>query len=385
MEVWNYNFILSPKKGDLYLWISWIDQVVVVFIDNFDDLRERIKGIDYSIMSLMAQRIALAKQVGKLKQQAGLPVKNFQVEKQVYDRIRKYADEFALDPVMSTEIYERLIEQSVEVQLSNMTFEGSGRCLVVGGMGEMGNWLKTFLESTGYAVDIVDTAIDSVLPPSIDHDYVFIATPLHTLPKVIEDVCTRCVEGTVVFEVGSLKSDIEELVVRINEKGVELVSIHPMFGPGVRHLSGRNILICVHSGRDKEIIGKVEEIFGSTLANLVPVPLEEHDNLMLYSLDLSHFLNLLNGRVLLNSSYGIDKLLSSAGTTFLKQFATTVELHEENPTLYYHIQRINRQRGVLFGEIRDAVDSLISDIEAESLDGFIQEMRRARRFLKGEE
>ena len=141
----------------------------------------------------------------------------------------------------------------------------------------------------------------------------------------------------------------------------------------------------MHSGRDKEIIGKVEEIFGSTLANLVPVPLEEHDNLMLYSLDLSHFLNLLNGRVLLNSSYGIDKLLSSAGTTFLKQFATTVELHEENPTLYYHIQRINRQRGVLFGEIRDAVDSLISDIEAESLDGFIQEMRRARRFLKGEE
>lgn len=354
---------------------------MVVFIDNLNDLRERIKGIDYSIMALIAQRITLAKHVGMLKQQAGLPVKNFQVEKQVYDRIRNFASEFQLNPDVATSIYELLIEESVEIQLSNMVTEKSGgRCLIVGGLGEMGGWLRRFLETTGYAVEIKDKDANDILPQKIDHDYVFITTPLHTLPEVLDDVCSR-VSGAVVFEIGSLKSQIEEKVIEINRQGVELISIHPMFGPSVRHLSGKNILVCTHSGMDEQIMGRVKEIFGSTLASLVPVPLEEHDNIMLYSLDLSHFLNLLNGRVLLNSIYSMSELLSSAGTTFLKQFSTTRELYHENPDLYYYIQHLNKSKSRLFEEVNNALNTLIIDIQSQSKEKFVKEMHKVRDFL----
>jgi len=48
---------------------------VIIFIEKtLEELRERIKGIDYSIMSLISQRIFLAKEIGVKKQKLNLPI-----------------------------------------------------------------------------------------------------------------------------------------------------------------------------------------------------------------------------------------------------------------------------------------------------------------------
>ena len=105
---------------------------------------EKIKGIDYSIVSLIAQRIKLARSVGVIKQKANLPIRNFQVERQVYERIHRFAAEFELDEHYIHPIFEQVIASSINVQIEDILDSGLGtsdtKFLLVGGGGKMGKW-----------------------------------------------------------------------------------------------------------------------------------------------------------------------------------------------------------------------------------------------------
>ena len=95
----------------------------------------------------------------------------------------------------------------------------------------------------------------------------------------------------IVLELCSLKSPILNSIQKANESGLNLVSIHPMFGPSTDFLSGKNIIICDHQKSDKAA-EQVSQIFKETSANVLHLPIAEHDKYMSYVLGSSHLLNL---------------------------------------------------------------------------------------------
>lgn len=55
--------------------------------DRLDRLRRRIRNLDAALLGLMAERMELAREVGQEKREAGIPLRDFEVEKRVLARV----------------------------------------------------------------------------------------------------------------------------------------------------------------------------------------------------------------------------------------------------------------------------------------------------------
>ena len=93
-----------------------------------------------------------------------------------------------------------------------------------------------------------------------------------------------------VVDIGSLKSPLRAGLERLVAAGCRVTSIHPMFGPDTRLLSGRHVVFV-----DVGVAAATAEaraLLGSTMAEQLTMSLDKHDRLMAYVLGLSHALNL---------------------------------------------------------------------------------------------
>ncbi|MCH8907291.1 MAG: bifunctional chorismate mutase/prephenate dehydrogenase [Candidatus Heimdallarchaeota archaeon] len=366
---------------------------MILFIEaDLNDLRDRIKGIDYSIVSLISQRISLAKKVGKLKQKANLPIRNYQAERQVYQRIHRYVEEFDLDETFIRPIFEQIIASSVNAQkeelIINKTNQNKLKFLLIGGSGKMGSWFQNFFITSGYTVHIQDPTLKdsdstfSKLPSSLDYDFIGICTPLELIPSVIQELVSRSPKA-IIFEIGSLKSHILTDLENAKREKVNIVACHPLFGPDVTNLDGRNMVICDFDLSNKHH-RKMNELFEETSLNIVSLPLIEHDRIMLYTLGLSHFINLLHGEILRNSNIAYEELEIYASTTFLKQVNTTKEVYSESPDLYFSIQNMNDYRSELWTKIMSSVEMLKEATSDGGISYFKQIMASVNSYFNNE-
>lgn len=62
-----------------------------------DELRKRIDRIDREILELLARRVEVAKKIGELKREAGLPIADHEREREVVERGIKLAEQLGLD------------------------------------------------------------------------------------------------------------------------------------------------------------------------------------------------------------------------------------------------------------------------------------------------
>lgn len=366
---------------------------MIVFIEKLQNYRERIKGIDYSIMALIAQRVNLARKVGQLKSESNMPIRNYQVEKLVYDRIKGFANEFDINQEFSKDIFEQIIQQSVQAQISDIKFPEKDNntkiCLVIGGNGQMGSWFVNFLKSSGYYVEIQDPSIDSGkgkykdLPKDLGtYDVIAICSPLRVMREVIIEVMQRKPRG-LVFEISSIKNNIIDLVYQANEDNINLISVHPMYGPFVKNLAERNFIVCTTDKQDEHIKSDFKSLFKDTLANMVEVDLKEHDKYMQYSLGLSHLINLLNGVILSKSPIGFDKLIQFSGTTFRNQVINTIDIFNKNADLFHSIQNINPFRDELHQLANQSLKELLLASNEEDGLKFMKIMNIGKDYFEG--
>ncbi len=360
---------------------------------KLNQLRTNIRELDSKIVNLLKERLELAVEIGKIKSELKLPVKNFQVEKEVIQRARLLSEQSGLDPdfmenIMSLTINASVNKQLQEVKSTPVLLEDSQRVLVVGGLGKMGDWLLGFFQSSGYIVHVADIKVREeddthfkTLPNDQNYDYIFIATPLDRLGEDLKNAA-RSFPDSIIIEIGSLKSHLIDAIAEVIKSGGKVVSIHPMFGADVVNLSGRKLIICTNGLPEEERM--TEALFSDTTVEISHLRLNEHDKYILYTLGLSHLINLLMGDVLQSSEYDFPSLRRVAGTTFDKQMLTTLEVFSENPYLYYSIQHLNKFRRNLFFEMQDSLNRLMFAIEGDEPSEFIELMEQGRMFLLGE-
>jgi chorismate mutase/prephenate dehydrogenase len=154
-----------------------------------------------------------------------------------------------------------------------------------------------------------------------------------------------------------------------------------MFGPDVRMLSGRTIVICREGDPTDRAV--VQALFADTSARLVELDSAEHDRRMSLVLGLTHLANLVFARALSRSGVAAEELAEVAGVTFSKQLATTREVAGENPELYFEIQSLNRLTGATGRQLAAAAEELIAAVEAGEGERFAEIMGEADRFLSG--
>ncbi|MGQ0536732.1 MAG: chorismate mutase [Methanobacteriota archaeon] len=80
------------------------------------ELRERIRSLDATLVEAIAERLTTARRIGELKRQAGLPLRNYVVEAQVIEDVRRRCERHGVDPRLGEEVLRILIAASVKVQ-----------------------------------------------------------------------------------------------------------------------------------------------------------------------------------------------------------------------------------------------------------------------------
>ncbi len=82
---------------------------------TIDELRIQINQIDEELLELFKSRMAVSKQIGDAKKEAGLPVFDESREKAVYDRLRKRLNDESFWPYYKAFIKE-IMRLSKEIQ-----------------------------------------------------------------------------------------------------------------------------------------------------------------------------------------------------------------------------------------------------------------------------
>ncbi len=361
-------------------------------MDNkkLDQLRRKLDEIDGQIISLIAERQFNVEQIGNVKLSTNSPTRDYQREKQVINKIKNHARDQGLDPEIAQRIFELVIETSLskqEIQKVKESNYGSNKsALIIGGNGKMGQWFAHFLTSQNFDVYISDleplsnqqnfvadyTSID------LDHDYVIIATPIQKSAEIIQQLCHLKPSG-IVLDISSIKSPLRLPLRQLADSGCKVVSIHPMFGPDIQLMSGKHVIF-IDMGNE-EAVNQVKQLFQPTMAERIDMKFEDHDRLIAYVLGLSHVINIAFMTVLSESGEAADALSKLSSTTFDAQLGIASSVSNENPNLYYEIQKLNHYSPTTLNALSDAVQRIIQMIHQDNQAAFVNIMTQAKSYM----
>ncbi len=357
-------------------------------------LREKIAEVDRSLLELIRRRMELAGDVGRLKASAKRPIVVQKAGDRVLTRARQHAEACGISEDVMESIFDAVMRGSIERQHRvgiELRAAGGHRLLILGGAGNMGEWFHRFSGLLGHSSEIVDPAM-APLPhqpgrfatlQQIDdldvYDAILVSVPLGKMNDALAAVIARRPRGLVI-EIASIKDHLEPSFAAATEQGVELASLHPMFGPGK---SPYEPLTFVLACRQDPLLERqrIERWLQHPYTHLVPVPFDHHDRLMGWLLGLGHLSGMLFGCALTRSGLGAELLATCASTTYNRQASTALSVLLEDPDLYFDIQSLNPHRGEVYEATRDALSELVDAVQGGAREDFREALGAARRFL----
>ncbi|MEX1995053.1 MAG: prephenate dehydrogenase/arogenate dehydrogenase family protein [Steroidobacteraceae bacterium] len=358
---------------------------------DLKELRARLTQLDGELLALIAERQRLSEEIARAKRATGHPTRDFQREREVLLHARAAAGKLGLSPQLADNLLRLLIRSSLATQeQAQLRAQGQGagrRALVIGGCGKMGRWFVEFLDSQGYAVEIADPAGPLELfahrpdwqSDDLSHELIVVATPLGITASILEQLARHHPPG-LVFDIGSLKTPLRAGLQALQQAGVRVTSLHPMFGPDTDLLSGRHI-IHVDVGRP-DAVADAQQLFATTMAEQVVTTLDDHDRLIAYVLGLSHAINIAFFTALAESGEAAPRLARLSSTTFDAQLEVASLVASESPALYFEIQALNQYGGESLAALADAVIRLQALVANQDAAGFARLMRRGQSYLQ---
>lgn len=351
-------------------------------MDILEDLRSDMRRVDDDIMELIGERLRMSKKMGIIKTSRNENIHNVNAERATIERFRAMGDMIGMNQEAAEELCRILIEQSIDVQAS--TPKGTSvkkKIAVIGGHGQMGKMIQRLLLRSEHEIIVIDPAAKNgmTIEDASDVDVAIVSVPISSVSGILDALDQVCREDTLIFDISSLKSPFTDVLKDMASKR-NVCSIHPMFGPTVRSMHGRNLMIC--DCGSQEAVRMTTELFSEQGANIKVVSLDDHDRHMSYVLGLSHIVNIAFFTVLERSNIPFKELCSVSSTTFDKMIDTNMSVALEDPHLYYEIQHLNISRDKMLSELSNAINSVSQAALSKKPENFTELMIKGRQYLK---
>lgn len=356
---------------------------------ELDDLRAELSDVDRRIVDLIAERQRIVGEIGRNKRDEGTATRDYAREKDVLDRAREQARKLGVDADLAERILGELITSSLTSQERDRVVaegRGDGRtALVIGGAGKMGGWFVDFFRSQGFSTTIADPGADdgdgcfsNWTDAGVDYDVIAVAAPLAVSGRILAQLAVLKPRG-LVFDIGSLKSPLIDGLNELRDAGCQVASLHPMFGPDTRLLSGRHLIVC--DVGCAEASAAVRELFSATMVEQIDMGLDDHDRLIAYVLGLSHALNIAFFTALAESGEAAPKLAQLSSTTFDAQLLVSEAVAQDNPRLYFEIQHLNRFGLGPLEQLTEATARIRELVASGDEEGFVDLMLKGRDYF----
>ncbi len=356
-----------------------------------ENIRQDISAIDRQLFELIKRREHLSSQIGEAKRKLDIPDKDFDREKLVFARAIALAEELELPKNFAINLQKLVMELSLSRQERDRIKYGVAKSpllvTVIGGAGRMGAWLCHFFADSGHSISVVDkkkpdfachyhSAINDEV---LDCDIIVVAAPIRSSAAILDGLGKKSLKRPVIFDVSSVKAPVKEALFKLHQKGLKVTSLHPMFGPAVEVLFGKHIIITSLGNNEADNLAK--DLFKSTSLTVLTMSIDEHDKVISYLLSLSHLMNIIFIKSLMQSGYSIEYLSQFSSTTFSNVLEIAKRVFLENPHLYYEIQALNPHNKQSYELLSKSLEDTLNDIANQDEKSFVESMKNGQEYL----
>lgn len=322
---------------------------------ELENLRREIDAVDERIVDLLAQRYRKVQEVTGLKKAQRLPVYHPAREENLISHRREQAANAGLDPDHVEELFRSILKQSRVRQTAQVSRAGvrpGARVLLVGGRGQMGQYLGRWFEGAGYEVRILDVDDWSKVDELCDGIHLaLVCVPIDLTAQVVATLGPRLPADCVLADITSVKKLPMEQMLSAHTGPV--VGFHPLFGPMTSTME-QQVVAATH-GRDDEACHWVWEQWTAWGCIVLPVGAEEHDQLMAIVQGLRHFATFAMADFLCRRNVDITRTLELSSPIYRLELGMIGRLFAQDPTLYGEIIFASSERRALLLEFVDAL------------------------------
>ncbi len=271
---------------------------------SLEDLRARLNLLDRRLLELVAERQAISRRSPRSSARPGSrPATTAASARCCSRRARDAGRRYGVSPALGESILRcadpRLADHAGAPRVAAQGRGSGRRALVIGGPGKMGRWFADFMASQGFAVEIADPAgagrpgYECVAGLAAGR-----ARPRHhrrgdaaaaSRTKILAEMAGRRPRGR------GLRRRLAEDTAAQRARGAPRCGLpRDLDAPDVRprHRAAVRPPRDLRRPRRRGDAGRARALFGSTMAELVVMSLDEHDRLIAYVLGLSHALNI---------------------------------------------------------------------------------------------
>jgi prephenate dehydrogenase len=232
---------------------------------------------------------------------------------------------------------------------------------IIGGTGGMGQVFTKYFKNHGFTITLYARTIDTLkqvsqklkvsyddsLQNSVkDADLVLISIPIGSTPDMIRKVAPYLKEDALLFDISSVKRPIFKAYQQVLQSyKINCVSLHPMFGPGIKDMNNY-VMLVIRAGGSKvydELIEDIENLFKSDGLIITETTPEVHDKRVSLTLGVPHMLNILFLTLLHKAGEPLNELTRYTGTTFLLQKVFAESIIQREMDMFGEIQMENHE------------------------------------------
>lgn len=244
---------------------------------------------------------------------------------------------------------------------------------VIGAEGKMGVWLQDHLPKIGFDVTCFDKRKGDDPSVLYEVDIIIVSVPVAVTREVIRKTVKHMRKGSILVEISSLKSGVHEEMVKVAGEGFNAVSIHPMFGPSVKDLTGKTVAVVpvLDVKKEKEVAARLFP--GATLVEVEPA---QHDKLMAHILSLPYLVNMALAATMSDVNLSLLKQLS--GTSFALQYTLVQSVAGETTSLVHALLSENKYLGETAEELVSNMRRLLDSVGSKDDFSAIHKQIRAK-------
>lgn len=263
------------------------------------------------------------------------------------------------------------------------------------GAGKMGRWLTRFFKDEGcsvvvssrtrskaealreeFGVEVADSNAEAVEGA----DWVMLCVSLDGLEPVLKEIGSHIRAGQFVMDIGSIKEIPVNLLHKYVKNGVTL-GTHPVFGPGAKSLRGQNFVLTPVDEEERVFATEFKDWLEERGADVAVLSPRRHDELMALVLGFPHFVGLVAGDALVNSSDFVEaKRVGGASYKLLLTLVGAVAAEE--PVFYSNLHMSLPEMEQIEGLFLSKVEEWLKLVKRKDCGGFGRRMGEVKKRLR---
>jgi len=271
---------------------------------------------------------------------------------------------------------------------------------IIGGSGGMGKVFGEFFKRYGFKITLharnlerlenvaheFDVNYESSLEESVkDADIILVSIPITSTVSMIQKIAPLLKKNALLIDITSIKNTVVNTMKKIIKAyPINCLSLHPMFGPGIKDMKNYVMIVLKVGGTEKydDLVDELIALFELNGLIITETTPEIHDRRIALTLGVPHMFNILFLNLIRRSKEPLTELTKYTGTTFLLQKVFAESIIQREREMFAEIQIENQE----FHKVLNLLESLIKEyktiIQKKNISKFNQIFNEALDYSK---